>query len=85
VSKVTLTFRMAMADATAVLWLPKLIKAIESEAPNIDVRMMPLTTRDPRPMLMRGDIDLAIGIFPGVVAQLASMARRAVTPSSRIR
>lgn len=78
VSKVALTFRMAMADATAVLWLPKLIKAIESEAPNIDVRMMPLTTRDPRPMLLRGDIDLAIGIFPGVVAQLASMADSAV-------
>jgi DNA-binding transcriptional LysR family regulator len=32
--------------------------------------MVPLTTREPRPMLLRGDIDLAIGFFPGVVAQL---------------
>lgn len=78
VSKATLTFRMAMADATAVLWLPQLIKALENEAPHVDVRMMPLTTRDPRPMLLRGDIDLAIGIFPGVLAQLASMADSAV-------
>jgi DNA-binding transcriptional LysR family regulator len=71
VSKVQATFRMAMADATAVLWLPSLVRSIESEAPGVNVRMVPLTTREPRPMLLRGDIDLAIGFFPGVVAQLA--------------
>ena len=65
------TFRMAMADATAVLWLPPLMKCIENEAPGVDVRMVPLTTRDPRPMLLRADIDIAIGIFPGVAAQLS--------------
>jgi DNA-binding transcriptional LysR family regulator len=71
VSKAQATFRMAMADATAVLWLPSLVRSIESEAPGLNVRMVPLTTREPRPMLLRGDIDLAIGFFPGVVAQLA--------------
>jgi DNA-binding transcriptional LysR family regulator len=65
------TFRLAMADATAALWLPALVRLIEGEAPGIDVRMSPLMTRDPRPMLLHGDIDLAIGFFPGVVAQLA--------------
>ncbi|RJG08175.1 LysR family transcriptional regulator [Noviherbaspirillum cavernae] len=65
------TFRMAMADATAALWLPSLVRKIEREAPGINVRMVPLTTREPRPMLLRGDIDLAIGFFPGVVSQLA--------------
>jgi DNA-binding transcriptional LysR family regulator len=64
------TFRMAMADATAGLLLPPLVRLIENEAPGIDIRMVPLTTREPRPMLLRGDIDLAIGFFPGVVAQL---------------
>lgn len=64
------TFRMAMADATAALLLPRLVRLIEKEAPGIDIRMVPLTTREPRPMLLRGDIDLAIGFFPGVVAQL---------------
>ena len=72
VSKAQATFRMAMADATAVLWLPALVRSIESDAPGVNVRMVPLTTREPRPMLLRGDIDLAIGFFPGVVAQLAS-------------
>ncbi|HJU71701.1 MAG TPA: LysR family transcriptional regulator [Paucimonas sp.] len=71
ISKVHATFRMAMADATAVLWLPALVRSIESEASGVNVRMVPLTTREPRPMLLRGDIDLAIGFFPGVVAQLA--------------
>ena len=47
------------------------MRSIESEAPGVNVRMVPLTTREPRPMLLRGDIDLAIGFFPGVVAQLA--------------
>lgn len=74
VSKAHVTFRMAMADATAALWLPSLVRAIESEAPKINVRLAPLTTRDPRPMLLHGDIDLAIGFFPGVVAQLGSGA-----------
>lgn len=71
VSKAQTTFRMAMVDATAALWLPSLIRSIMADAPRIKVRMMPLTTRDPRSMLLRGDIDLAIGFFPGVTAQLA--------------
>lgn len=72
VSKAHATFRMAMADATAALWLPSLVRSIERDAPGLNVRMVPLTTREPRPMLLRGDIDLAIGFFPGVVAQLAA-------------
>ena len=63
---------MAMADATAAFWLPSLMRSIEREAPGVNVRMMPLTTREPRPMLLRGDIDLAVGFFPGVAAQLSS-------------
>ncbi len=69
-AKANATFRMAMADATAGLLLPPLVRLIEGEAPGIDIRMVPLTTREPRPMLLRGDIDLTIGFFPGVVAQL---------------
>jgi DNA-binding transcriptional LysR family regulator len=72
VSKAQATFRMAMADAMAAYWLPSLMRAIESEAPGVNIRMVPLTTREPRPMLLRGDIDLAVGFFPGVAAQLSS-------------
>ena len=71
VSAAHATFRMAMADATAAFWLPSLMRSIEVEAPGVNVRMVPLTTREPRPMLLRGDIDLAVGFFPGVAAQLS--------------
>ncbi len=71
VSQASATFRLAMADATAALLLPSLVRSIEKEAPGLNIRMVPLTTRDPRPLLLRGDVDLAIGFFPGVLAQLS--------------
>jgi DNA-binding transcriptional LysR family regulator len=74
------TFRMAMADATAALWLPSLVRSIEHEAPNLRIRMVPLTTREPRPILLRGDIDLAIGVFPGVVTQMTAGQVSGVSP-----
>jgi len=70
VSKADVTFRLAMADATAALWMPILVRSIERDAPGVNARMVPLTTREPRPMLIRGDIDIAVGFFPGVVAQM---------------
>src|SRR4051812_11947934 len=33
------TFRLAMADATAALWLPALVRSIEREAPGLTIRM----------------------------------------------
>lgn len=65
------TFRLSMADSTASLLLPALMRVIKDEAPGIDVRMVPLTSRDPRPMLLQSEIELAVGSFPGVVAQLS--------------
>ena len=71
VSETNATFRLAMADSTASLLLPRLMRAIKKDAPGLDIRMLPLTTRDPRAMLLQSDIDMAIGNFPGVVAQLS--------------
>jgi DNA-binding transcriptional LysR family regulator len=78
VSKTQATFRLAMPDATAALWLPALVRSIEHDAPGINIRMVPLTTRDPRPLLLQGEIDLAIGSFPGVLSQLAGGSPGAV-------
>jgi DNA-binding transcriptional LysR family regulator len=80
ISNAQTTFRMAMADATATLWLPALVRSIEREAPNLTIRMVPLTTREPRPMLLRGDIELAVGFFPGVTTQLAAGQGVSVSP-----
>jgi DNA-binding transcriptional LysR family regulator len=65
------TFRLAMADLTASFLLPSVMRAIKEQAPGINVRMLALTTRDPRPLLLQGEVDIAIGSFPGVAAQLS--------------
>jgi DNA-binding transcriptional LysR family regulator len=66
-------WRLAMADATAALLVPGLITAIEQPAALVDLRVLPLTTRDPRSMLEAGEADLALGFFPtalpAIVAQ----------------
>ncbi|VWX58946.1 Transcriptional regulator, LysR family [Burkholderiales bacterium 8X] len=66
------TFLLSMADATAAELVPGLVQIVEEEAPAISLRVLPLTTRDPRPMLEREEVDMAIGYFPAVVASLAA-------------
>jgi DNA-binding transcriptional LysR family regulator len=66
------TFRIAMADSTASLLLPSLMRTIKREAPGLSIRMSSLTTRDPRPMLQQHEIDLAVGSFPGIATQLSA-------------
>ncbi len=64
------SFRIAMADATAALFMPPLVAHIEDSRALASVRVLPLTTRDPSTLLERGDADLAIGHFPETVAAL---------------
>lgn len=65
-------FRLAMADATAALLAPPLLSALQAEVARVSVRVLPLTTRDPRRLLLEGEADLAIGHFPVAVAALVS-------------
>lgn len=66
-------FLLAMADATAAKIVPGLMDILEREAPGVNLRVLPLTTRDPREMLESGGADLAIGHFPGVLAELGAV------------
>ena len=66
-------FQLAMADATAAKLIPALMDIFESEAPGANLRILPLTTRDPRDLLESGTVDLAIGYFPGVLAELGAL------------
>jgi DNA-binding transcriptional LysR family regulator len=63
-------YRVAMADATAALLAPWLVRAIESVQAAANLRVLPLTTRDPRPLLQQGTADLAVGHFPDLIAAL---------------
>ena len=64
------SFRLAMADATASMFMPPLIAQIEQTQALVDLRLAPLTTRDPRLLLERSEVDLAIGYFPQTVGTL---------------
>ena len=69
----TKAFVLAMADATAAKLVPGLVDLLEKEAPGVNLRIVPLTTRDPRDLLESGSADLAIGHFPGVLAELTAI------------
>jgi DNA-binding transcriptional LysR family regulator len=69
------TFVLAMADATAAELMPGLVEITERDAPGVSVRVLPLTTRDPRALLDEGLVDLAVGFFPAVLADLTAQAQ----------
>ncbi len=69
------TFVLTMADATAAELMPGLIDILEREAPGVAIRVLPLSTRDPRRLLDEGVADLALGHFPSVLADLVVRAQ----------
>lgn len=75
-------FVLAMADATAALLIPPLVRFVESNATNVTLRVLPLTTRDPRPLLQAGEVDLAVGYFPAVVADINLHTMQSGAPDS---
>jgi DNA-binding transcriptional LysR family regulator len=69
------TFVLAMADATAAELMPGLIMVMDRDAPGVSIRVVPLTTRDPRRLLDEEIVDLAIGYFPATFADLTARAQ----------
>ena len=69
------TFVLAMADATAAELMPGLVETLDQEAPGVSMRVVPLTTRDPRRMLDEETCDLAVGYFPSLLADLTAHAQ----------
>ena len=51
------------------------VDTLEQFAPNVSLRVVPLTTRDPRRLLEEEAVDLAIGHFPSVLADLVVRAQ----------
>ena len=64
------TFTLAMADATAALFVPPLADGLQRAEAKVDLRVVPLTSRDPRPMLEHGQADVALGFFPDANAAI---------------
>lgn len=64
--------RIAIADATAALVAPALVAGIEREQAAATLRLLPLTTRDPRALLEADEAELAVGYFPESVAAIVA-------------
>jgi DNA-binding transcriptional LysR family regulator len=78
------SFRLSMADASAALLAPPLMAALQAQQARATVRMLPLTTRDPRHLLQHGEADLAIGQFPEAVAALQADGAQAAQRHLRL-
>jgi DNA-binding transcriptional LysR family regulator len=76
--------RIAMADATAAVLAPGLVARIEASAALVNLRVMPLTTRDPRRLLDGGDADLAVGFFPETVAEVVARGQNSLLRHTRL-
>jgi DNA-binding transcriptional LysR family regulator len=69
------TFILAMADATAAELMGGLARQLQTQAPGVSLRVVPLTTRDPRSLLSDGVADIALGYFPAVLTDLTGRAQ----------
>lgn len=69
------TFVLAMADATAAELMGGLASRLQIDAPGVSLRVVPLTTRDPRRLLSDGAADIALGYFPAVLTDLTARAQ----------
>ena len=77
-------FRIATGDAIAATLIPSLVVQIESERALTNLRVLPLTTREPQLLLERGDADLAVGHFPETIASLSSQGSSALLRHQRL-
>ena len=65
-------FTIAMADATAAVLMPVLVERWMRSGVQSTLRAVGLDSRDPRPLLERGDADVAIGFFPEVAHEIVA-------------
>jgi DNA-binding transcriptional LysR family regulator len=73
------SFTMAMADATATVLMPAFVAALAAARARTSVRVLALTSRDPRPQLEHGNADVAVGFFPEVAVALAAEGDQSAT------
>jgi DNA-binding transcriptional LysR family regulator len=79
-----ISFRLAMADATAALLMSGMVDSIMAQHAKADLRVLPLTTRDPQALLERGEADVALGHFPDLMAALATQGEDATLRHVRL-
>ena len=76
--------RLAMADATAAMLAPPLVAEIERTASLANLRVLPLTTRDPRRLVEAGEAELAVGFFPEAVTAIVAQGPDSALRHARV-
>ena len=76
--------RLAMADATAAMLAPPLVAEIERTGALTNLRVLPLTTRDPRRLVQAGEADLAVGFFPEAVTAIVAQGPESALRHARL-
>jgi DNA-binding transcriptional LysR family regulator len=76
--------RVTMADSQAALLAPNLVEAIEREQALTSIRILPLTTRDPRKLLEAGEAELAVGYFPEAVTSIVTLGPDSLLRQARL-
>jgi len=72
-------FTVAMADATAAVVVPVLMRAWTGAGAGVRLHVDGLDTRDPRALLEHGDADAALGFFPEVESEITTQAETSAT------
>lgn len=78
------TYRLAMADATAARLAPALVASIERMQALANIHLTPLTTRDPRRLLEHDACDLAVGYFPDAMAAIVAAGAASTLRHARL-
>lgn len=60
------TFKLSMSDGTAAIVLPAVVTTLRQDAPEINLNVGDATRVETIARLVSGEIDLAIGVFPGL-------------------
>lgn len=66
------TFRVAMSDYSAAIFLPGLVRTLRREAPGIDLQIIQASREGMLDGVLNGDIDLAAGVFPTCLPSCAA-------------
>ena len=64
------TFKLSMSDAMSVEALPLIVRKLRKSAPNIDLLVTSSGPRDACTRIINDEVDIAIGVFPHIPAQL---------------
>jgi DNA-binding transcriptional LysR family regulator len=62
------TFNVIMSDVSQMLFLPRLLPRLSTEAPGVSLRVHALPSKAPHLILESGEVDLAVGAFSRLIA-----------------